>query len=160
MDRIYAPWRSAYFSLPKDGECLFCKVQGEQNDASVGILYRGNSWFVILNAFPYSSGHLMVVTSRHVGKISDLVDDELRELIKLLPRCEKALEEVYHPDGMNIGINIGESAGAGIAGHLHVHICPRWHGDTNFMTTIADTRVVCESIEESWRKLRPKFDER
>lgn len=158
MDRIYAPWRSAYFSLGKNGECLFCRVQREQRDELVGILYRGEKWFVILNAYPYSSGHLMIVAARHVSRMGDLLEDELTELAKLLPICERAIEEAYNPDGMNVGINIGQSAGAGIAGHLHVHVCPRWHGDTNFMTTIAETRVVSESMEESWRKLKPKFD--
>lgn len=158
MDRIYAPWRNEYFSLRKDGECLFCQVQREQRDELVGILYRGEKWFVILNAYPYSSGHLMIVVSRHVSRMGDLLEDELMELARLLPICERAIEEAYRPDGMNIGINIGESAGAGIAGHLHVHVCPRWRGDTNFMTTIAETRVVSESMAESWRKLKPKFD--
>lgn len=158
MDRIYAPWRSAYFTMEKGGECLFCAVQREARDEPVGILHRGAGWFVILNAFPYTSGHLMIVVSRHVERLGDLTAEEGSELARLLPRCERAIEAAYRPDGINVGINLGESAGAGIAGHLHVHMCPRWRGDTNFMTAVAGTRVVSEAIEESWRRLRPRFE--
>lgn len=158
MDRIYAPWRSAYFSTEKGGECLFCAVQREESDESVGILHRGTGWYVILNAFPYTSGHLMIVASRHVRNLNDLDSGELGELAELLRRCERAIEAAYRPDGINVGINIGESAGAGIAGHLHVHLCPRWRGDTNFMTAVAETRVVSEGLRESYGRLRPQFE--
>lgn len=158
MDRIYAPWRSAYFTAEKGGECLFCAVQRESRDEAAGILHRGTHWFVILNAFPYTSGHVMIVAARHVKRLGELSSEEGRELAELLPRCERAIEAEYRPDGINVGINIGESAGAGIAGHLHVHLCPRWQGDTNFMTTVAETRVVSEALEESWHRLRPRFE--
>lgn len=158
MDRIYAPWRSAYFTSPKNGECPFCAVQREARDELVGMLYRGARWFVLLNAYPYTSGHIMIVAARHVRRIGELEAEELGELPDLLGRCERAIETAYRPDGLNVGINIGESAGAGIADHLHVHLCPRWHGDTNFMTTVADARVVSESLEESYRRLRPQFE--
>lgn len=157
MDRLYAPWRSAYFKLAKDGECLFCAVQRQTRDEESWILHRGTGWFVILNAFPYTSGHLMIVAARHVRGLADLTADEGAELAALLAASERAVGAAYRPDGINVGVNIGEAAGAGIAGHLHVHLCPRWNGDTNFMTTVAETRVVSEALEESYRRLRPLF---
>lgn len=157
MDRIYAPWRSAYFSMPKSGGCLFCEIQKEGDDARVGVLERGVHWFVILNMFPYTNGHVMIVAKRHIERFGELSVDEGRELASLLARCENAIREAYRPDGLNVGVNIGQGAGAGIAGHLHVHLCPRWIGDTNFMTALAETRVVSEALEESYRRLAPHF---
>jgi ATP adenylyltransferase len=157
MDRIYAPWRSKYFSLEKESGCLFCAIQKEESDERVGVLKRGEHWFVILNMFPYTSGHVMVVAARHMQRLSDMSGEEGAELVQILARCEKALESAYHPDGMNIGVNSGMSAGAGVVGHLHFHLCPRWQGDTNFMTALAETRVVSEALEESYRKLLPFF---
>ena len=107
MDRIYAPWRSAYFTAPKNGECPFCAVQREARNELVGMLYRGARWFVLLNAYPYTSGHIMIVAARHVKRIGDLTAEELGELPDLLARCERAIEAAYRPDGLNIGINIG-----------------------------------------------------
>jgi ATP adenylyltransferase len=158
MDRIYAPWRSAYFSMPKGDGCLFCEIQKEPDDARVGVLERGTHWFVILNMFPYTNGHVMIVANRHIERFEELSTDEGRELVSLLARCESAIREAYRPDGMNVGVNIGPGAGAGIAGHLHVHLCPRWTGDTNFMTALAGTRVVSEALEESYRRLAPHFE--
>ncbi len=158
MDRIYAPWRSAYFSMPKGEGCLFCEIQKERDDARVGILERGAHWFVILNMFPYTNGHVMIVAARHIERFEELSADEGRELVGLIARCERAIREAYRPDGMNVGVNIGPGAGAGIAGHLHVHLCPRWIGDTNFMTALAETRVVSEALEESYRRLAPHFE--
>jgi len=157
MDRIYAPWRSKYFSMSKEDGCLFCNVQQEENDERVGLLARGAHWFIILNMFPYTSGHVMIVANRHIRQLGELSAEEGRELVELLARCERAIEAAYRPDGMNIGVNIGASAGAGIEGHLHVHLCPRWQGDTNFMTALADTRVVSEALDASYRKLAPYF---
>jgi len=158
MDRIYAPWRSAYFATPKKGGCLFCEIQKETDDERVGVLERGDHWFVILNMFPYTNGHIMIVAKRHIERVGELSPDEGRELVSLLARGEEAVRAAYHPDGMNIGINIGQGAGAGIAGHLHVHLCPRWTGDTNFMTALAETRVVSEALEECYRRLAPHFE--
>jgi ATP adenylyltransferase len=157
MDRIYAPWRSAYFTMPKKDGCLFCEIQKETDDARVGVLGRGAHWFVILNMFPYTNGHIMVVAKRHIERLGDISSDEGSELVTLLARSEAAIREAYRPEGMNIGINIGQGAGAGVAGHLHVHLCPRWTGDTNFMTALAETRVVSEALEESYRRLLPHF---
>lgn len=159
MDRIYAPWRSKYFTMERSGKCLFCEIQGERDDALVGILKRGSHWFVILNLFPYTNGHVMIVANRHMEKLSDMTVEEGEELVRFLSLCERALEEAYHPEGLNVGVNLGASAGAGIVGHLHFHLCPRWTGDTNFMTSLAETRVVSESLEESRKKLAPYFDD-
>lgn len=157
MDRIYAPWRSKYFTLPRDKGCLFCEIQKEANDERVGILKRGAHWYVILNMFPYTSGHIMVVSNRHIERLGEITPEAGGELIGLLAACEKAIDEAYHPEGLNIGTNRGGCAGAGIVGHLHFHLCPRWTGDTNFMTTIAETRVVSEELEESFKRLAPFF---
>lgn len=157
MDRIYAPWRSKYFSMSKDEGCLFCNIQNEQDDGKAGVLARGTHWFVILNAFPYTSGHVMIVAKRHIEHLSEVSREEGCELVELLARSENAIRAAYCPDGMNVGINLGSSAGAGIAGHLHVHLCPRWTGDTNFMAALAETRVVSEALEESFARLAPNF---
>jgi ATP adenylyltransferase len=158
MDRIYAPWRSRYFTMKKSGGCLFCEIQREEDDALVGILARGECWFVILNSFPYTNGHLMVVANRHIGRLGDMTAEEGSELVEMLARCERAIEGAYSPEGMNIGVNRGSSGGAGILDHLHFHLVPRWTGDTNFMTALADTRVVSEELETSFEKLRHYFD--
>jgi ATP adenylyltransferase len=159
MDRIYAPWRSKYFALEKRDACLFCEIQNEQDDGLVGILRRAEHWFVILNLFPYTNGHIMIVAKRHIESFAELKDEEGSELIHLCSLCEGALRAAYEPDGLNIGVNLGASAGAGVEGHLHVHLCPRWTGDTNFMTSIAETRVVSEEMEESYKRLSPHFDD-
>jgi ATP adenylyltransferase len=157
MDRIYAPWRSAYFTMEKGGGCLFCSIQKEENDAQIGMLARGAHWYVIINMFPYTGGHVMVVANRHIERLGEVTEAEGAELVAILARSERALREAYHPEGMNVGINIGAASGAGVTGHLHVHLCPRWTGDTNFMTALAETRVVSEALEESFRKLAPYF---
>jgi len=143
--------------LEKGEGCLFCDIQKEDDDARVGMLERGTYWFVILNMFPYTSGHIMIVANRHIESLGEVTEQEGKEFVELLARSEKALREAYHPEGMNIGINIGAAAGAGIAGHLHVHLCPRWTGDTNFMTALAETRVVSEALDESLQRLAPHF---
>jgi ATP adenylyltransferase len=157
MDRMYAPWRSQYFTMDRGGECLFCSLRRESEDRRVGILHRGEHWYVVLNAFPYTNGHIMIVPNRHVAAIGEITADEGAELVALLARCERAIDEAYAPDGVNIGINRGASAGAGIVDHIHVHMLPRWTGDTNFMTALAETRVVSEDLDASWQRLRPRF---
>jgi ATP adenylyltransferase len=143
--------------MPKKDGCLFCEIQKETDDARVGVLGRGAHWFVILNMFPYTNGHIMVVANRHIERLGDISSDEGSELVTLLARSEAAIREAYRPEGMNIGINIGQGGGGGGGGHLHVHLCPRWTGDTNFMTALAETRVVSEALEESYRRLLPHF---
>ena len=159
MDRVYAPWRSKYFTLPKGKGCLFCEIQKEPADESVGILKRGKHWFVILNMFPYTSGHLMIVAARHIDGVGAMSGEEGEELISLLRLSERALTEAYKPEGLNIGANLGACAGAGIVGHLHFHLCPRWTGDTNFMTSISETRVISEDLDDSYKKLLPHFSD-
>jgi ATP adenylyltransferase len=144
--------------MPKNGGCLFCDIQKEEDDDRAGILKRGRNWFVILNMFPYTSGHVMIVAARHIERLTEMTGDEVAELGELLVLCEQAVDEAYNPDGMNIGMNRGGSAGAGIVGHLHFHLCPRWEGDSNFMTAIAETRVVSEELEETYTRLKPHFN--
>ena len=144
--------------MEKTDGCLFCEIQKEEDDALVGMLARGTHWFVILNTFPYTNGHVMIVANRHIGSLGEITPEEGAELIEYLALSEKALEEAYSPDGMNIGVNRGESGGAGIVGHIHFHIVPRWTGDTNFMTALAGTRVVSEELEGSYKRLKPFFE--
>jgi ATP adenylyltransferase len=158
LKRIYAPWRSVYLQREPSKDCLFCSIVKNENDERNRVLYRGRHHFVIINAYPYSNGHVMIVCNRHVENFSDLSSDETVELGELIRRCEKALLDTYNPGGINVGANLGRSAGAGIAGHLHVHLVPRWHGDTNFMTTVGETRVVSEDLGETYRKLKGRFE--
>ncbi|MEM0329637.1 MAG: HIT domain-containing protein [Nitrososphaerota archaeon] len=159
MKILYAPWRIAYIKWfsKKGRECFLCEASREKDDARSLIVYRGRSCFVILNKYPYNNGHLMIAPCKHAGKISDLGDDELLELIELLKLSIAALEAEYKPDGFNVGLNLGRAAGAGLEEHIHLHVVPRWFGDTNFMPVLADTKVVPESLEESWRRLRDRF---
>jgi ATP adenylyltransferase len=157
VDRIYAPWRAAYLNKKDKGECLFCTLPKDKDDVRNLILHRGQHAFVILNRYPYSNGHLMVVCFRHVERFSDLDEEEAREVMSLISRCEKAVLDAYEPGGINVGVNLGRSAGAGILGHLHVHLVPRWHGDTNFMTSVGEARVVSEDLAVSYDKLKPYF---
>ena len=158
MDYLWTPWRYQYITKSGDpGGCIFCDALQASNDREYLIVHRAERNFVILNRYPYTSGHVMVVPNAHVATLEALPDDALIELIQLARTSEKLLRAVYHPEGLNLGMNIGRSAGAGIAGHLHLHVLPRWHGDTNFMTVVAETRVVPESLEVTWEKLREAF---
>ena len=138
------------------GECIFCS-ECEAGTSSLLVLHRGAHCFVILNKFPYNNGHLMVVPNRHVGRLADLHESELNELAALTKTAEIVLTEAYSPNGLNVGINLGRAAGAGAPGHLHMHLVPRWEGDTNFMTVISETRVVPEEPGETARRLVPLF---
>ena len=158
MDRIYAPWRSKYFTMPKEKGCLFCNIQKEEDDRKAGILTRGEHWYIILNTFPYTNGHIMVVANRHVKNFGGIAEDETGELFHYLKRAEGAVRDAYNPEGINVGVNLGSAAGAGIVDHLHFHVVPRWTGDTNFMTALAETRVVSEELEKSYLNLKPYFE--
>jgi len=158
MDRLYSPWRYSYVSAasePVPG-CIFCSAAAS-DPADPLIVARGRSTFVILNLYPYNSGHLMVVPERHAASLSELSPDELSELMTLTQRAEAAVTAVYRPQGINIGVNLGKAAGAGIADHLHVHVVPRWAGDTNFMSVVGSVRVLPEDIPASAERLRPVF---
>jgi len=157
MEKLFSPWRLRYItSGRREGAgCVFCSVVRARTDRANLILARGRGSFVILNKYPYSNGHLMVVTNSHLASLKDAPADTLGEMMQLAVRCELALREVYRPSGINLGINLGRSAGAGIEGHLHLHIVPRWDGDTNFMTVIHGTRVIPEALSVTYRRLRP-----
>lgn len=161
-DRLWAPWRMAYVagaSQQKAEGCIFCEKHRQQKDAENLILARGEYTFTILNAFPYNTGHIMVVPYRHVPDLEGLNASEMLEIMQTARRVLAVLKEVYHPDGFNLGMNLGRAAGAGIADHLHLHIVPRWNGDTNFMPVLSDVKVVPESLEETYRRLKPVMDQ-
>jgi len=157
MERIWAPWRIEYIEKPKKGGCILCQKPRENNDEANFILYRGQNNFIILNAFPYNPGHLMVVPYRHITNLQDLTDDEAKEHLDVVKRAVKLLTEVLKPTGFNIGLNIGKIAGAGIKHHLHTHIVPRWQGDVNFMPVLSDTRVISEALAATYKKLRARL---
>jgi ATP adenylyltransferase len=158
MDHLWSPWRLAYVTggARSDG-CVFCDAQRDEDAASL-IVFRGAAAFVILNLFPYNNGHLMVVPNRHLGSLAAATRDELCEMTELTQRAEVALTEAFQPHGLNVGINLGKPAGAGILDHLHIHVVPRWNGDTNFMTIIGETRVLPEELPQSAERLRPIFE--
>lgn len=158
MKKLWAPWRMEYILSEKSDECIFCKFPKESNDKKNLILYRGQNGFIILNRFPYNNGHLMIVPYRHVPTPLDLNDDELLELMKLVNLSIKVLNKTMHPQGYNLGANIGKAAGAGIEDHYHIHIVPRWVGDTNYMPIIADTKVVIEALDITYDKLKKNLD--
>ena len=157
MDRLWAPWRLSYVTaapaLPTD--CVFCDVCSRDADL---LLLRGTHSFVVLNLYPYNNGHLMVVPNRHLSALEALTPDEQVELMHLTRLSEMALGEAYHPHGINVGINLGKAAGAGIENHLHIHLVPRWSGDTNFMTAIGETRVLPEDLAATVARLKPIFE--
>ena len=161
MDRLYTPWRYDYIkgeSGEKTGHgtaCVFCTIRDRRDsDDETFILRRARHNFVVLNIYPYTSGHLMVVPYEHTAELSDLPKETSDELMDLAKRAQAILREVYRPHGFNLGINLGRAAGAGVPGHFHVHLLPRWNGDTNFMTSVAEVRVLPESLDATWTKLR------
>jgi ATP adenylyltransferase len=160
LERFSAAWREGYVSSVSasinsgdEGECVFCTLSTEPVSETTGVLWRSELSYVTLNAFPYGSGHLLVLPRRHVGSLGELTDDEYRDFTEAIRSTVAALEKVYGPDGMNVGMNLGQAAGAGIPKHLHGHVLPRWFGDTNFMTSIGETRVLPESLQSTWQKV-------
>jgi ATP adenylyltransferase len=154
MEKLWAPWRIDYILSEKPKGCIFCDKPAEKKDEDNYILYRGRYHFIILNAFPYNNGHLMVAPRRHVRDLAGLRAGESADLWQALVRAQKLLSKVLSPQGYNIGINLGDVAGAGIPGHLHVHIVPRWKGDTNFMPTLAGAKIISQSLEQLILRLR------
>jgi ATP adenylyltransferase len=157
MDRIWSPWRHSYVTRSEDSPgCVFCiaRTLGEGRQL---IVHEGTLAYVILNKFPYNSGHLMVVPHRHIAHLAGLEDSELSEMAKLTQLSERVLTEAYSPQGINVGMNLGRPAGAGIVDHLHMHLVPRWNGDTNFMTVVGDVRVLPEELSKTAERLRPIF---
>jgi ATP adenylyltransferase len=158
MDRLFSPWRHSYVTRNTDADlCVFCDAL-QSDDGRALIVGEGSTCFVILNLYPYNSGHLMVVPRRHVGTLAALDAAELTELAELTRRSEIALTEAYQPQGLNVGMNLGRPAGAGVLDHLHVHLVPRWTGDTNFMSVVGDVRVLPEELSQTAVRLRPIFE--
>jgi len=157
MEYLWSPWRYQYVThtlAGKQPECFFCDaVAGTKDDESL-LVYRGKKMFVILNRFPYTSGHVMVVPYGHVAELNLCEPAALLEMMELTQRVEKAFQPLYKPDGINLGMNLGKAAGAGVAGHLHLHMLPRWFGDTNFMTATGETRVQPEELKTTYQKLK------
>ena len=166
MDQLWSPWRYSYISAggekPKPGTdaCVFCSLQTNSlSDEQNLIVHRGAENFIVLNLYPYTSGHIMVVPYRHVPDLDRAPAEITTELMELTRRCQTALRSAYSPDGFNIGMNQGSAAGAGVAGHLHMHLVPRWIGDANFVTTVGETRVLPESLQDTFRKLKKAMGE-
>jgi ATP adenylyltransferase len=160
MDRLWSPWRLAYVTgTSSSSGCVFCDAASPASpDRESLVLVRGPLTFVILNLYPYNNGHLMVVPNRHVGSLAGATADELSEMMRFTRDAEVALTEAYQPQGINVGINIGRPAGAGVLDHVHIHLVPRWNGDTNFMSVIGNTRVLPEEIGETKKRLQPIFE--
>jgi len=154
MERLWAPWRIEYIRRPKETGCILCQKPRENDDQANFILYRGENNFVILNAFPYNPGHLMIAPYRHIANPQDLTDDEAMEHFDLVKKSLRLLKQVLKPDGFNLGLNVGKIAGAGIEEHLHTHIVPRWQGDTNFMPVLSNTRVISEGLAATYKRLK------
>lgn len=156
MERLFSPWRSKYIEsfFHEKNECILCKAYQESDDDKHLIVTRGEKSYVIMNLFPYNSGHVMVVPYRHLPDITELDDEETLEIMSLVKKMMLALRAVSQPDGFNIGSNIGRTGGAGLDQHVHFHIVPRWNGDTNFMPTVADTKLISEDLKETMLKLR------
>ncbi len=162
MERLWSPWRSQYVAsggsgLASDG-CVFCAITSDAaNDERNFVVYRGERALIVLNLYPYISGHLLIVPYEHVSDLDAAVKESTDELMDLTKRSQTALRATYSPPGFNVGMNLGHAAGAGIVDHIHLHIMPRWTGDTNFMTTVADTRVISEDLTTTYQKLRRQF---
>jgi ATP adenylyltransferase len=161
LDRLWSPWRAKYIASGVDsqkGYCVFCRIaQESQNDEANLVLHRGTYVFVLLNLFPYTTGHLLVVPYQHLGDLDSTAKEITDELMDLTKRAQTAIRKVYSPPGFNVGMNLGAAAGAGIVEHIHLHILPRWSGDTNFMTTVADARVIPETLDTTYSKLKDRF---
>ncbi len=158
--RLWAPWRMEFILAPKPEGCIFCRFpaeEGEENDRRNLVTHRSARSFTVLNRYPYNSGHVMVIPRAHVSQLDDLSAEEFADLQAELRLAARVLRRVYRPEGMNVGMNLGRVAGAGIADHLHWHIVPRWGGDTNYMPVLAETRVMIEHLDETWRKIRDGF---
>ena len=159
MDRLWTPWRFDYIrSLAGAGEsCVFCGILAADRDRENLVLHRAKGAFVLLNLFPYSSGHILIVANRHIPFLSDARLEELHEFLELARSCEQALQAEYKPEGFNMGFNLGRAAGAGVAHHLHMHVLPRWTGDSNFVSVVGETRVLPEDLPRTYQRLLPHF---
>jgi len=158
MKHLWSPWRMKYLeNHGKESGCVFCNAQAKQDSADNLIAFRGERAYVILNRYPYTSGHLMVIPFEHKSTLEELDPPTRVEMMELTTHCMNVLRKIYNPQGFNMGANIGEAAGAGVLGHVHIHIVPRWNGDTNFISVLGETRVLPESLEDVYRKMRSGF---
>jgi ATP adenylyltransferase len=160
MDRLWTPWRYDYISAidPADAHCVFCRILAEtEKDEKNFVLFRSETLFVLLNLFPYTSGHLLIAANRHIPCLGDAAKPELQTFLEAAQRCEAALQKEYHPEGFNMGFNLGRTAGAGVAHHLHMHVVPRWTGDANFLSIVSETRVLPEHLSRTYQRLLPHF---
>ncbi|MFY9558498.1 MAG: HIT domain-containing protein [Blastocatellia bacterium] len=159
MEHIWSPWRYKYIaSADREEGCVLCRIEQEHKDQENYVIHRAELNFIILNLFPYTSGHLMIVPYEHQASLAAASGAATTEMIELAKRAQLALETEYHPDGFNIGMNLGRSAGAGVADHLHLHVVPRWSGDANFVSIVGETRVLPEDLETTYLKLKQHFD--
>lgn len=159
MDYLWTPWRYHYVSQAGPQQvCIFCEALKRNQDSESLILLRGRRNFILLNRYPYTTGHVMIAPYEHLGELDRLAPESLAEMLQLCQRVQRALNAEYKPDGYNLGMNLGKIAGAGVAGHLHMHLLPRWAGDTSFMTTVAETRLEPEDLATTYAKLKPYFE--
>ena len=161
MDYLWTPWRYAYITTAsknegKDG-CIFCELP-KLADEEAKIVYRGQHCYIILNSFPYTSGHVMVVPFAHLDELQKLPEAAAQEMMALTQKMERVLRQIYSPDGINLGMNIGRAAGAGVVGHVHMHVLPRWVGDTNFMTVVGESRVLPEALDVTYERIKRALD--
>ena len=159
MDHLWSPWRMSYVQSLKDEEgCVFCSLLALPDGPQNLIVHRGRRNFAVLNRFPYTSGHMMIVPFEHHSTLCELDSDTRSEMMEMTTKSTKVLDSEYHPHGFNVGINIGEAAGAGITEHIHMHIVPRWSGDTNFMSSLGNTRVMPETLEDSYSRIKKAWE--
>jgi ATP adenylyltransferase len=159
MDYLWTPWRYAYVSgTEKTAGCVFCDALKGNDDAKMFIVHRGQHCYVILNAYPYTPGHVMIVPYAHLDELQKLPTEGANEMMALSQQMESLLRELYHPDGINLGMNIGKAAGAGIAGHIHMHVLPRWVADSNFLSVIGETRILPETLEVTWKRMKAAME--
>lgn len=154
MERLWAPWRTVYIGKDHGGGCFFCEKLVAGEDEANHVLWRGERVFALLNIYPYTNGHLLIAPKRHVGELEELTDEEMLELMQATQKAVRLLRAAFSPDGFNIGVNLGKIAGAGVPGHFHIHVVPRWAGDTNFMPVLGDVRVISEALDTTYRKLK------
>ena len=158
MDHLFAPWRYAYISNAEAGtDCLLCGLAHSRDDQKALIVHRGRHCFVVLNAYPYTSGHVMIVPYEHLDQLQQLAAPAAEEMMELMQKLEGILRLLYRPDGLNVGMNLGKAAGAGIAGHIHMHVVPRWIADANFISVVGETRVIPEALETTYKKIKSAF---
>jgi ATP adenylyltransferase len=155
MDYLFTPWRYAFLvSERKDSDCIFCELPKLGDDAKAKIVYRGKHCFIILNSYPYTSGHVMVVPFAHMDELQKLPEDAAHEMMDCSQKVENVLRGLYKPDGINLGMNIGKAAGAGIAGHIHMHVLPRWIADANFISVVGETRILPEELDVTYLRIK------